>query len=1009
MKRRLLSIGIIGIFLLTLVQSVLAQNVGELFINEISICNVSKDLTVFPRKGKDDVFYPDTANAQYLDHSGWIEIYNPSEKEFKGEKIYFSDDETRPLKYNISNVRPIPPKSFVSYWFDIELKDTQTAELMDLDTDGGYLSIASSKGTILDHIYYPQQYADVSYGRTTDGTGEWKYLKKTTLNASNNSVGSAEQPIATPIISQKSGFYPGSIEVTITCDTPDAAIYYTLDNTNPNENKLRYIHPITIDKTTTLKAKSYKEDHLEGLTATATYMINERKPELPTIFVSLDPEYLYNDTIGIYCVGIKGIGGPAGALKANYFRDWTRLGSFELLDKDGNSCISRPVGYSISGNMSRTQSQKAFKVKATSKFGVKRLDYPLFSTKDSRRYKSILLRAGGNLNLGLMLVKDAGLQSLADATPLSYQAYEPCVVYLNGEYWGLYNMRERSNKHNVYSNYGYANNEFDFVDNNWAAYYINGNKIIYKELETFIKENDLSIQENYNKIEEMIDIDNYIYYMSIEILLNNTDWPKGNQRLFFYKGGNGKWRWLLNDLDHTIKGKTGDKLGSILKSAPTEKELSVSLIYHLLKNETFKNKYIELQSIVAGSIYTPARIEQAFNKAWNNIKTEFSYNIERWPEIKVDPEKSIPGMVANAKGLNAETYKKLAEHFSLGDTCQLLITSNHADVTLIFNDHQIPVLPYDGKYFKERSIKLKAPLYDAYNKFQQWEIQKEGQELEIITQPELNIMLESPTQIVARYGNSDMIRRAGLYINEISASNAIFVDNEFKYEDWFEICNNTNEAIDLAGYYISNNKENPTMCKIPPDAEGKVSTVVPARGHSIVWCSKKPERGAMHTNFKLAKEGGTLYLSKEEDGVVALIDSVRYTEHSDYTSFGRYPDASETLVTFDYPSFKKANQYSSYNRFAYIEDYPLVPNGIENAQKNDENLLIYTDHARTELIIESEEELMICIYSISGELMLQKQLANANTLTINISAFNKGTYIVSLHGKNTNTTYKFAK
>ncbi|NDW12737.1 T9SS C-terminal target domain-containing protein [Bacteroides sp. 214] len=1002
MRKKILLIGSCCLTFLLQSQDIFAQKPGDLFINEISLCNVSKDLTIFPRKAKDGVFYPDTAQLQYFDYAGWIELYNPTDSEFKGEQIYFSDDANTPLKYRIYNSRPIPPKSYVSYWFDIEMEDSK-AEPMDLDSDGGYISIANNLGVRLDEVFYPKQYTDVSYGRIIDGSGEWAYLKKTTLNSSNNLAGSASFPVETPIISTKSGFYSDKVEITLSCATLGAKIYYTLDSTNPDESRHLYTQPIVIEKTTTLRAKAFHEDYLEGLTISATYMINERKPDLPVVFMAIDTAYLYNDTIGIYCIGKKGISGVGGII-ANYNRDWTRYGYFELINEDGTINISRPVGYEISGNASKNHEQKAFKVKATSKYGSKRMDFDFFKDKTGRRFKSILLRQGGQQYIGLCYLKDAVLQSLANVTPLAYQAYLPTVVYINGKYWGLYNIRERSNDDNIYSNYGCNKNEIDLIDHNWVPYTKSGNTVEYNKLQSFYETNDLSNQEAYNTISQMIDVDNFLYYMATEILLNNEDWGNNNQKMFLCKRSDEKWRWILNDLDNSIKSMTGDKLKELLNSSSSR--LSTKLIVNLLKNETFKNRYIDVLCISAASIYTPNRISTKMYNAWSVIKAEYPYSYDRWSGLKSNPEGEIASMINNATGLNEVAFDNLQTHFNLGAPTELTITSNHEYLSISFNNERIPILPYEGKYFEGRELTLTAPLYDSWKKFARWEIYNGDQLSKTEAATELKISLTEATRIVAVYEPADLVRRSGLFINEISASNAIFVDNAFKYEDWVEIYNGSDESIDLAGYYFSNVESNLKLWQIPSDDNG--STIVPAHGYAILWCSKAPERGVMHTNFKLPKTGGTLYLSKDkEDGGIEIIDEVTYPVHTEYTSHGRYPDGSETLVYFDYPTFKKANQHSSYNIVDYVEDYSLVTDISEISTKGNKPT-VYTSDNRTLLNINSTEERVATVYSLNGHIIEQVKLSTGHN-SINISKYATGLYVLLLEGNAKRDIYKFIK
>ena len=210
---------------------------------------------------------------------------------------------------------------------------------------------------------YDQQYPNVSYGRLVDGdtNSPLVYFTKNTFCASNNGIQTGTEVINTPTLSIPSGFYGNPIKVKITCDTEGAKIYYTTDASEPTAESKLYTNEIEISSTTVLRAKAFKEGLLDGLIATGTYMINERKPEnLPIVFLTTSPENLYDDMIGIYCIGTNGIILTAVNPKANYNRDWTRWGHIEFKDEKRQVSIDQPIGLAISGNASRGYDQKSF-------------------------------------------------------------------------------------------------------------------------------------------------------------------------------------------------------------------------------------------------------------------------------------------------------------------------------------------------------------------------------------------------------------------------------------------------------------------------------------------------------------------------------------------------------------------------------------------------------------------------------------------------------------------------
>ncbi len=960
---------------------------AQIFINEISICNISKQL-----------------DPNY-DYSGWIELYNSSTANVSISTLFFSDEEGNPLKYKLSTSRTLPAKGFAIVWLNNELTNTDTGNSLDTDADdGGFLSISNKEGKIYDTMKYPKQYTNISYGRTIDGnpTASLGYFLKSSFQTSNNNFTTSELIVEMPTISLSSGFYNSPISISINCATDDAKIYYTTDCSEPTQLSTLYNGSIPLEQTTSLRAKAYKEGYLEGLTATSTFLINERKPDLPVAFLTTDTINLYNDTIGIYCIGTNG--SSLASSTGNYNQDWTRQAHFEFIDNNKTK-ISQPIGIGISGNISRIFDQKSFKIKAQEKFGKKRIDYQILPSRSDIRYKSILLRNGGQQWISLQLLHDAVIQSLADVTPLVFQATTPTVAYLNGKYWGIYNLRERSNQDLIYSHYGYDSENLDLLEWNYNLKQGTGNKTNWNSFCSYITSNDLSKNDIYNNVCNMMDIDNYIYYMSTEFLIKNSDWPNTNQKMFRLREEGQKWRWILNDLDNGLKSSQNTNLLKALIES-TDTKMCYKLIVYLLQNEKFKEQYISTQCLVAGSVYAPNRFAKRLQSMKKLIEKEYPYHFAKWPTQADDNfDKKITEKINIENDACKQAFANLQTNFSLGSIYSLNISSTHQKANISFNGLQIPILPYEGKWFAEKKLILTAPLYDEGQKFAYWTIKTPNSLKKEITST-LNFLITDSTDIVAVYEGADSTRRAGLYINEISPDNTTYVDTLYKYEDWIEIYNSSNNPINLAGYYISNNKTKKELFQFS-DKE-KESTTVPAREYAIIWCSKKPERGIMHTNFKLSKEGGCIYLSKSNNkNEIELIDSLHYNETDENITSGRYPDAGETIVTFNNASFKEKNIYSSYNITSYIEKYPLVTE-INELKANASTPNIYINANHTELFVQCEEGSSLRIIDLNGTIIQQKsELLPQNT--INISEFNCGTYIIILENSVERKVLKFIR
>ena len=145
-------------------------------------------------------------------------------------------------------------------------------------------------------------------------------------------------------------------------------------------------------------------------------------------------------------------------------------------------------------------------------------------------------------------------------------------------------------------------------------------------------------------------------------------------------------------------------------------------------------------------------------------------------------------------------------------------------------------------------------------------------------------------------------------INEVSAQNSIYVNEQFKRNDWLELYNTTSSPIDVEGMYLTNNISKPTLYKITKGST-ETSTVIPAHGYLIIWCDKLEPESQLHATFKLDNNSGTLMLTAADE---SWSDQFAYTRHEGDQSVGRYPDGAAEVYVMNIPTIEKANIKTSY-------------------------------------------------------------------------------------------------
>jgi hypothetical protein len=576
-----------------------------LTINEFSAANTN---TIF--------------DPEFKELSDWIELYNNTNNNISLGGYYLSDDPALPNKWRIPNGTVIPAKQYLLIWAD--KKDTGLHTNFSLNADGEVIILSNPAQAVVDKIEFPKQKSDISCMKNSDGVLYYMYPSPGRANTQANSALFRSRE---PVFTLESGFYNGAQKLTISQEY-GAKIYYTTDGSIPTRSSRVYTQPITINKTTVIRAKALEKGRFLSSTENGTYFIGENI-SLPVISVAINPDYLYNNDYGIYTDGGHGL----NSLAANFRQDWERSASVEYFDKNKVSQFSQNIGLSIFGNYTRIYAKKSFAVKTKDKYGKKSIKYKLFPQKELDKFTSFGIRSGGN-GWHFSVFKDAMLQDLVhENMDVDYQANQPVVLFVNGEYWGVSYLRERFNKDYFKYNNG-VKEKIDLLELN--ALVKKGDATDYNNLITYISTHNLADNSAYNEVLKQIDLNNYLNYMVTEIYTGNLDWPNNNVRYWKEKTEDGKWRWLVYDLDNTfglpgfnnLEYAAGDLHDPVYNN--NEQEWSTFLFKNMLKNQLFRNRFMGKYLTHIYTTFKPARVDSFVDKYKNQIAAEMPRDIQRW-------------------------------------------------------------------------------------------------------------------------------------------------------------------------------------------------------------------------------------------------------------------------------------------------------------------------------------------------------------------------------------------
>jgi hypothetical protein len=678
--------------------------VSSLFCGCLKFNNSKPGLYINEFLASNNSLHVDTLSQK---HSDWIELFNNYDFPIIMEGFSLTDDILDTTKWVFPKGTIIDSKSFLIVWADG--MDTLLHTNFKLCADGETIALYSDEKVLLDNIKYSSQAVDISYGRIFDANSNWEYFDVPSYSYSNSSSLGAEKLMFAkpPEFSLEAGFYSEKIELSLTSENDE--IRYTTDGSIPTRYSQKYTDPLRIESTTVVRAISVDDGFLCSRSITKSYFINVNK-DLSVISLVADDEALWDDDFGIY---------------KNSIRDRDRLANIEFFE-ERNQVFNQVVNISISGNIARFHGQKAILVEANSKYGNETIEHRIFPDKRVYSFKSLLLRAGGHPDKYETMFRDGMAQSIKEGYQnIDYQAYRPVVVYLNGKYWGIYNIREKLNANFIVDNHNLDKSQFDMLQTAWAIKK-NGDERHFRATEKFIQNKQNRSAKDYDHVKTLIDVDNYIDYYISELYSANIDWPSWNIKFWREKSEDARWKWILNDLDYGFgAGAKVDKnmiafASSEVKTRATNPPVATIFFRSLLEFPEYKNEFIQRFAASLNVIYSPERVLNIIEKFENQRVKEMPFQIERWkssvynskwakfriPSSMNEWDKEIEVMRDFAKRRPDFVRTNINNTFSLDGMVNLKTISNGGQIAI--NTIKLGKGSFKGKYFRNIPLRLEA-------------------------------------------------------------------------------------------------------------------------------------------------------------------------------------------------------------------------------------------------------------------------------------------------------------
>ena len=675
-------------------------------------------------------------DSDFGNFSSWIELYNASGADVDVSGYLLSDDPSINAKWQVPGGSIIPSHGYLLIWCDAQWVGYHAG--FTISAGSGSITLRTGIGSLLDKVDYPTLAFNNSYARKSDGSSEWLNSARPTPRTANSGTKS-NVSLALPVVSKPSGRYSSKISISVSHAQKNVSLRFTIDGSEPSESSTPYSGSILITSTKILKVKAFHADFLPSETVSQTYLINEHSSTLPVVSISTAPEYLWDNTIGIYTDGTNGIPGNCNGNNMNWNQDWKRHAVFEYLSPTGSPLINQHLDIRIGGACSRNFPQKSFAIEARKKYGDSDLDFSFFSTKKNlKSFGSLSLRNSGN-DFYSTSFRDAFLQSLHIGNmDIDYMAYQPAVFYLNGEYWGIQNLREKIDGDFIKANYGIAKDDIDLIET-WE-YAIEGTIDAYINYRTQLAQMSPNAPNYFSFIDQNIDVQEYINYLVTEIYVGNTDWPGNNMKFWRQRSTNGKFRWILWDTDFGF-GLYGTPFDHPTLDFATEPNgpgwpnpsWSTLHIRLLMQNPEFRNRFIATLSTAMGTTFHPNRVSVLMDQYKSRIAAEVPYHKIRWGGDVASWESEIQRMRDFSTQRNAFMRIHTGNFFGLGSALKFSATSSPASAGKV-NMNGVTADDFsDAPYYSSVPYNIK-PVPNAGFKFTGWTVTaKNNQPITITT------------------------------------------------------------------------------------------------------------------------------------------------------------------------------------------------------------------------------------------------------------------------------------
>lgn len=696
----------------------------SLIINEVQVANIDQFL--------------DNANC----YGSWIEFYNPNDTAISVKGMYLTDGVN--YMHFVNAHGSVPAKGFKVFWFDHHYSEgnygsnARKQVPYKLEPEGGTISLLAPDSTLISSVDYPPSIARCAWARTQDGGDEWDYTSNPTPEATNATSKFATFRLGTPVVDTDSRVFSENFTVQVTIPR-GTTLRYTTDGSAPTatNGETSTDGRFDISSTTILRLCLIRNGYLPGPVVTRSYIYRNHDYYLPILSVCSEPKNFFDDKVGVFVRGTNGISGNGQSSACNWNMDWERPVNIEYLTPyppsggdmsmpEYSMVLNQEVDLEICGGWTRAygggwvdnrywEARSSFRLKTDKRYeGVNSIDYPVFPLKPYNKYRCWQVRNGGNDTYARS--KDPNIQMivLKSGFYVDCQDYQPAHVFLNGEYYGMLNIRESNNKHFAYSNYGIDFDDMDQFDLSNAQYNQKmGDDKAWTQLQKLAtKLTSTNPEEIYSQICDLLDIDEFVNYMALECYMGPSDWITNNNNVKGFRSrSDGKFHFVLFDTESAFASST--MLTDVLNSSVSTNV--DNLFRNLMKYDPFRRQFMDAYCIVDGSVFEPTRCQEIIRETYQNTN----------PALAFEYSSTGMGLASTIRSAyNSSRITTLRSYYGLSYNLYATISANIPEARLSVNGQEIPTGKFAGYLFsyKGMPIQLSAKAPAGYN-FTGWRME----------------------------------------------------------------------------------------------------------------------------------------------------------------------------------------------------------------------------------------------------------------------------------------------